>query len=487
MTTFIFYNRIVRLDILNEKAKELADKLRESDEIHIVSHIDADGITSASIAYEALKRLGKNASFEFVKQLEKDKIKGLRKEKRGLTWFTDLGSGQIDQLDDFDCIITDHHEPSEAIEDPSIQDRGNILSYCRPSILEFNPHHHGVDGANEISGAGMTYLVAEHLGDNIDLTKLAVVGAVGDLQASEHGKLIGKNREILEKGVSEGYICVRKDTIMYGLETRPISKVLEYASNPSLPGLSGDGNACIDFLDDLGISMKVDGEWKRWYQLSKEEKKTILSAVAEKMLNFGYPSSYIDSLFGEVYTFPDEEEGTMVHEAKEFSTLLNSCGRYKKGKIGLKVCLGDRDEYYDKAMQLLKGHQKVLVDCLKTVEDAGIIERKNLQYFHGGDRIPDTVLGTVAGMILGSGDVDRNLPIIGFAETEDREGVKVSSRGTKDLVEKGLDLSEVMSTCSAAVGGEGGGHDIAAGAFIPEGEEEEFIRKVEEMIEKQLS
>ncbi|MFO7992238.1 MAG: DHH family phosphoesterase, partial [Thermoplasmata archaeon] len=174
MTTFIFYRPMVWLDILEKKAKELADKVRESDEVHIVSHIDADGITSASIAYEALKRLGKSVSYEFVKQLEKQKIKELKKNKRSMIWFTDLGSGQIDQLDEFDCVITDHHEPSSGGKGLTVQDKGNILSYCRSSILEFNPHHHGIDGANEISGSGMTYLVSEHLGDNTDLTKLAV-------------------------------------------------------------------------------------------------------------------------------------------------------------------------------------------------------------------------------------------------------------------------------------------------------------------------
>ncbi|MFW6305447.1 MAG: DHHA1 domain-containing protein, partial [Candidatus Saliniplasma sp.] len=196
---------------------------------------------------------------------------------------------------------------------------------------------------------------------------------------------------------------------------------------------------------------------------------------------------YVDNLIGEVYTFPDEEIGTMLHEAKEFSTLLNSCGRYNKGDVGLQVCLGDRGEYLKKAEQLLKGHQKVLVECMNYVESAGgVKERDLIQYFHGKDEIPDTVLGTVAGMILGSGDVDRELVMIAFANSSEREGLKVSSRGTKRLVDRGLDLSEIMSIVSDEFGGEGGGHDIAAGAYIPQGVEEDFLDRVEKMIKKQL-
>lgn len=474
---------------LKKKAEQIAEKLISHDKIKIVSHIDADGITSGSIAYKSLMRRGKDVEIEFIKQLEKSNIKKIKEENPELVWFTDLGSGQIPFLNGINCVITDHHEPGGDIDELPMKDRGNILNYTSSEILELNPHRYDIDGANELCGAGTTYLVAKELGEsekeNVDLSKLAVVGAVGDLQATKEGRLTGINRDILEEGIAEGYIEKRIDTLMYGLESRPLSKVLEYASDPVLPGLTGDNPACVNFLVENDISVKENDEWRRWYQLKKSEKTTILSDLAKRMLKRGYPPSYVDELIGEVYTFPGEERGTMLHEAKEFSTLLNSCGRYGKGKIGLEVCLGDRDEYLDKAKDLLKGHQKILVDCMKYVESVGVKENEYIQYFHGEDKVPDTVVGTVAGMVLGSGDVDRNLPIIAFADSEEK-GTKVSSRGTKRLVEKGLDLSEVMSKCSQELGGEGGGHDIAAGAYIPEDKEDIFLRKVENMIKNQI-
>ena len=469
------------------KAKQIAEKLLSKEKILIVSHIDADGITSASIAHKALERAGKDPEVKFVKQLDESEIEKLQDEEYDLIWFTDLGSGQLECLGEFNCVITDHHEPQGEAGPPRVEDRGNILSYANSGILEMNPHRYGIDGAKEISGSGTTYLVAREMEErNKDLSKLAVIGAVGDLQASDKNKLVGKNREILQEAIEEDVVRKRTDAALYGVESRPLPKLLEFASDPILPGLTGDESACTNFLVENDIHLKEDEEWRRWYDLSKEEKRRILSGLADRMLDRGYPVEYVDSLIGEVYTFPGEEQGSMLHEAKEFSTLLNSCGRYEKGNIGLKVCLGDRDKYFDKAKSLLKGHQKVLVDSLDHVESVGVEEREYLQYFHGSDEIPDTVVGTVAGMVLNSGDVDRRLPILAFAESEEREGVKVSSRGTKRLVNSGLDLSSVMTECSKKVGGEGGGHDIAAGALIPYGKEEEFLKEVEKMIESQL-
>ncbi len=468
---------------LKAKAKEIAKQLLAADNVHIVSHIDADGITAGSIAYCALKRAGVDRGIEFVKQLEKETIRRLRDSDHDLIWFTDLGSGQLKELKGLRCIITDHHEPQSELKK---FDRGNILSYGNSGLYELNPHRYGIDGAKELSGAGVTYLVAKELGENFDLAPLAIVGAVGDLQARGERKLLGVNRKILDEGIEKGYIKKDIDTSLYGIESRPLPKLLEYANDPILPGLTGDYSACVNFLVEHDIPLKENDEWRTWCDLNKSEKRRILSEIADKLLSTGFPPSYTHSLIGEVYTFPNEKPKTMLHEAKEFSTLLNSCGRYEKGDIGLNICLGKREKSLDKAYELLRGHRKVLVDSLKVVESEGIHEEGVLQYFHGKDRIPETVLGTVAGMVIGSGEVDTDVPIFAFAFSEDEGKVKVSSRGTKFQVESGLDLSQVMSECSEKLGGEGGGHDIAAGAFIPKGEEEKFLKMAKNMVRKQM-
>jgi RecJ-like exonuclease len=89
-------------------------------------------------------------------------------------------------------------------------------------------------------------------------------------------------------------------------------------------------------------------------------------------------------------------------------------------------------------------------------------------------------------MLLNSEEVNSDLPLVGFAELEDGE-IKASARATEELVEKGLNLSLAMKKAASALNGIGGGHNIAAGATIPKGKEEEFLNLLEKEIKTQLS
>jgi RecJ-like exonuclease len=53
-------------------------------------------------------------------------------------------------------------------------------------------------------------------------------------------------------------------------------------------------------------------------------------------------------------------------------------------------------------------------------------------------------------------------------------------------VSRGLDLSVVMGEAARATGGDGGGHDVAAGATIPAGNESEFIGHADRIVGEQL-
>jgi len=184
-----------------------------------------------------------------------------------------------------------------------------------------------------------------------------------------------------------------------------------------------------------------------------------------------------------VYVLLNEREGTEMRDASEFSTLLNATARYDHADIGLAVCMGDRETAYEDAKKLLAEHRQNLVNGLMYVKENGITQLDNIQYFDAGSQIKETIVGIIAGMSSTIVE-NRNLPIIAFAKTEG--GIKVSARGTQDLIRRGVNLSEAMSTVSAEVGGAGGGHDIAAGATIPENVKDEFTRKLDLFIGEQL-
>jgi RecJ-like exonuclease len=504
---------------LEDRAVACAEWLCEADRVLLASHIDADGLTSAAIAAKALERAEIPFETVFEKQLDEDAVADIAATDYDTVCFTDFGSGQLEIIGDhedagdFTPVIADHHQPAD-----------------RETEYHLNPLLFGINGASELSGAGASYVLARALADvsdgssdpsvaadggeqttglrtsseqrsdggtvtasgaanaradNCDLAALAVVGAVGDMQAAG-GELHGANAAIVEEGVDAGVLETGKDLALYGKQTRPLPKLLEYATDVHIPGISNDSNGALRFLDGLDLELKRDGEWRRWSGLTNDEKQTVASALVRRAVSSGVPAKKIDQLVSTAYVLSDEPVGTELRDASEFSTLLNATARYERADVGLGVCLGDRDGALERARQLLREHRRNLSNGIDLVTREGATQEEHVQWFHASDEIRETIVGIVAGMAMGNAGISRSKPIIAFAD-KNEEAVKVSSRGTHSLVRQGLDLSAVMGEASRAVGGDGGGHDVAAGATVPKGNEEAFIECADELVGEQLS
>src|SRR5436190_1100104 len=129
-------------------------------------------------------------------------------------------------------------------------------------------------GSDVASGAGCAYAVARALAPtNRDLAAVAIVGAIGDVQDQEFRRLSGYNRTILQDGIDAGVLRAQIDLRLFGRETRPAYKMLQYASDPWIPRLSGNEDACIAFLLELGIDLKVEEHWRSWSDLDDGEKR----------------------------------------------------------------------------------------------------------------------------------------------------------------------------------------------------------------------
>lgn len=459
---------VVAMERFDPVASRCADIIKSSKEVLVVSHIDADGLTSAGIMCTALKRLGKSYTTKFVKKLDESALKDVADSGPELVIFTDLGSGALNTIISLgiNAVIVDHHQPAP-------------VDYK----YHLNPHLAGLNGATDISGAGMSFLLSMKLGHNEDLSALAIVGAVGDLQDMRTNALVGINRQILELGKKNGYISYEKDIKLFGRQTRPLFKLLQYSSDPFIPGISGDEDACVAFLECAGVHVKDDA-WRRWIDLSYEEKMLVTSKLFQQCLACNIPSHRIERLVGEVYTLLAEKLGTELRDASEYSTLLNATARYDHADIGLAVCMGDRETAFHYARDLLENHRHNLVKGLNFVMDNGVVRLENLQYFHARNEIRETIVGIIAGMSSSLDCVSREVPIIGMAYCD--EGVKVSGRGNHDLILRGLNLARAIGDAAVEVGGVGGGHDIAAGATIPVGKEQEFIAILDHKLGEQL-
>lgn len=461
---------------METRARECAARVGEADRVLVVSHIDADGLTSAGIATIALERTGTPVATAFAKQLDDAALARVAASDFDTVLFTDFGSGQLASIARYEAtgaftpVIADHHQLGEA--------DGDVEFHLNPMVF-------GLDGASDLSGAGTVYLLARALGGetNRDLAALAVVGAVGDMQASG-GELVGANARIVEEGVDAGVVATGTGLALYGKQTRPLPKLLEYASEIAIPGVSGNESGSVRFLDSLEVELRGDDAWRTWADLAMDERRAVVSGLIQRAVERGVPAQKIDGLVGATYELLEEATGTALRDASEYSTLLNATARYERPDVGLAVCLGNRGAALDRARQLLAEHRRNLSAGLDLVEAIGVTQEANLQWFHAEDRIRETIVGIVAGMAFGVDGVTSDRPIVAFAEADD--GVKVSSRGTPSLVRRGLDLSAVMAEAAAAVEGEGGGHDIAAGATIPAGTERDFIGRADEIVREQL-
>ncbi|MCE5297163.1 MAG: DHH family phosphoesterase, partial [Euryarchaeota archaeon] len=173
-----------------------------------------------------------------------------------------------------------------------------------------------------------------------------------------------------------------------------------------------------------------------------------------------------------------------------------SCGRHEEADLGLELCTTSREdeafvEILKKVKNQLHRHRVSLKEGIAEFDDAMLMELNFIQYYRTGDgyglpQTMETTLGSVLGMVLSSGKVPDNKPLLAFAFS-DVGKLKVSARATKNLVAQGLDLSVAMKRAAEAVDGVGGGHNIAAGATIPLGREDDFLKKVDEIVSGQLN
>ena len=305
---------------------------------------------------------------------------------------------------------------------------------------------------------------------------------VGDMMARENHGLVGVARWIAEDGADSGHIRIRRGINCYGLSTRPLHICLSNADDPQIPGISGKPAEAAALLCRIGIYQSPSDQ-RVWEELSSEEEKRLASVLAEQIIANGESS---DGFIAEHYFFPDEMEKTPLRNASEYATMLNACGRWAKPKIGEAVCFGDRGQKYREAEHMLRHHRSIIRELCEYIIETGVEDLGSIQAIHTGDKYPDTIAGIGAGMALSK--LDTNKPILVMCSVSDEPDlIKVSMRTYEKVLRRGVDLQEVLVTAAVESGGAGGGHNIAAGAYIPKGCEHDFTRRVNELVKGQFA
>ena len=426
--------------------KEFLEKSKDK-EIQIISHFDTDGITSAAIMVQALKRLDKRFSLRIVKSLEEQFIYDLPKGK--LTLFLDLGSGSLKHIEESkleEVFIIDHHE---------------IIHDIPKKVTIINSELHD---KQKISGSCLTYLFCKEIDErNKEFAKLGILGMIGDMLEKEIDKL---NNGILD----DGEIQRKRGLIIYP-STRPINRTLEFSSNPYIPKVTGDVKGVLELLREVGIS-PINGKYKSLIELNEDEMEKLVTAIMLRN-----PKAKDKEIIGDIFLI---KLFNKLEDARELSAKINACSRFGESEIALQLCM-EIPSAKKRAESIHAKYKQQLLSGLRYASEAEKIQGKKFVILNAKHNIKDTMIGTIASILSNSSLYEEGTIITTMAHYDDK--IKVSAR---IVGRNGRNAREILNSVIEEIGGEVGGHKNAAGCILSQDKENEFLTCLKKNLELEL-
>ena len=300
---------------------------------------------------------------------------------------------------------------------------------------------------------------------NWDLVQVAFAGIAGDRQ--HINGLSGLNTYLFEEGSKRGYVSRTKGSIIPSgnLMTR-----LFLDTDPYIRGVSGSVDGVAALLKEAGIENDMS-----FSDLSDDERRRLASLIAVRLTEQGVQVSSMQEVARDRYDLRD-----WGMDAERLSNLLNSCGRSGLGGAGIAAGMGD-ERCLKIASDTDEEAAKGLVEAMVDLDHRGLNQMTNFQWFDSTD---SGYTGMLCGIAMQS-IADPMKPTIGMNRSNDP--VNLSSRGMFSQLERGIDLAAAMREACASVGGEGGGHRIAAGGSVPDAMVDQFLRNLDDILGRQLA
>jgi len=431
---------------IEKVSKEFITQSKDK-EIQVISHFDTDGITSATIMIQTLKKLDKKFSLKIVKSLEEDFIYNLPRNK--IILFLDLASGSLDYIKESELknvFIIDHHEVVQ-----EIPDNVNII----------NPELHD---KQKISGSCLTYLFCKQMHpETKEFAKLAILGMIGDMLDKDVDKL---NNGILNDGEVK-----RKRGLMIYPSTRPLNRTLEYCSNPYIPDVTGNIKGVLELLREVGLNPK-NGKYKSLLELDEKEMSKLVTAILLRS-----PKSRDDEIIGDIFLI---KLFNKIEDARELSAMINACSRFGKPEVAIQLCM-EIPKAKKKAESIHVKYKQFIISGLKFAAETEKIHGNGFVIINAKDKIKDTMIGTIASILSNSSLYEEGTMITTMAYYDDK--IKISSRC---VGRNGRNIREILSNVIKEIGGEVGGHKFAAGCIISQTKEQDFIDLLKKNLEIEL-
>jgi len=424
----------------------------------VIYHYDGDGISAASSALRALQRLGYPAQATPLVGVEREKIVELLAGTKGPVLVTDTGASWLDAFarHPHPVVVLDHHKYPGVPTPPELP----------PHVAFVNPLDWGVDGMSELCAGTLTWLFTIFLDPvNWDNAPWGLSGAIADRQ--HVGGFKGLNRTLVDEAVRRSLIERRPGLALYGPS---LEEALATSTDPYFRRLSGRPAEARAFLTNLGLDPK-----RRPADLPPEEAGHLGGALKAHLEASNVLPEFIGLVDQERYWVP-----SLGRDAEEVSNLQNASGRAGVPGVGVAYALGDPSAEA-RAVAAEREWRSGILQGLVRVEDEGVNSMEFLRWFES----PDTTLaGTQAGLSMNF-LLPPELPVFVFSERPPGP-TKLSGRGTDRQVARGLDLAAVCRAAAESVGGEGGGHRVAAGGTIPVGSRDRFLEAANRLLAAQI-
>ena len=440
---------------LHEAAQGAAERIRalpRTARVRIVAHYDADGVASAAVVVGAIRRLGRDFHVTYTYEHEPRYYERLARDPFEANIFVDLGGTVADTIAKLPGlnVILDHHQ-ADAPRDA-------------PNLVVVNAHHLGLDGMRDACGSTTSLAFAVALDEaNWAFAPHALAGAWGDMQA--RNGLQGWNKQILEEGLRRGHLVA---PMRIAADDAPLEAFVRRAPAPWTDALADAGDPA-EFLARHGLPNRATV-----HELGPAESEALASVLVARLLARGFPAYRVKELFRPLAQ-------SVMHELPipRMTHLLSAATREQEAGLGLAFLLGDASARREIEALEARYHEKIRT-ALSALRPEHVRRLRGIQIFQTHEpAYTGELCGIAMATVLPQTHATLAYSIVG-------DIARVSSRGTPELVSRGLDLSKAMSVSAKSLAGHGGGHAIASGATVPAERLDAFFSSVDQAVVTQL-
>ncbi len=339
------------LPSLLHKVKETSSILREiaskSGHFLIVSKPSADGITSAAIMARALMNSGGTFTIKYLDITSKipASLKEFSTDHAILLSLGEDLARSVSKVLKTKFSVIDHHSYSGDIE--------GIIA-----------NKFGFKGSSELSSSTLSYLIAkEMMEDGKGLLGLSLAGSLGEHQdVCQKRMLCGLNEEILQEAIDAGFVELKERPLFPRLSNLPLHESIALSIDPLIQGLSGDPETVKAVLQKAGIKLTKDGKWKKFEDLSEEERVQVIDNIEPYLVIGGRKAG---PLIANSYVLVREDEHTPLREGRDYGYLLEST--MDDPALGTVVALGKRGREVEKATERMSKFLNKVISTSKSL------------------------------------------------------------------------------------------------------------------------